>query len=90
MLAPGTYDLSVSLYDYSCSHAFDFRHRTLRFDVERGDPAEEHGVMALGGTWEGAVARCTRDEPCAETSVRPDGRSTSASSCRSTSTSGTR
>jgi ABC-type polysaccharide/polyol phosphate transport system ATPase subunit len=56
MLAPGTYDLSVSLYDYSCSHAFDFRHKTLRFDVERGDPAEEHGVMALGGSWEGAVS----------------------------------
>jgi ABC-2 type transport system ATP-binding protein len=55
MLAPGTYDLSVSLYDYSCSHAFDFRYRTLRFDVQRGDPAEEHGVMALGGEWEGAV-----------------------------------
>jgi len=52
---PGTYDLSVSLYDYSCSHAFDFRYRTLRFDVQRGDPAEEHGVMALGGEWEGAV-----------------------------------
>jgi ABC-2 type transport system ATP-binding protein len=57
MLAPGTYDLSVSLYDYSCAHAYDFRHRTRRFDVERGDPAEEHGVMALGGTWEGDVAR---------------------------------
>ena len=55
MLAPGTYDLSVSLYDYSCSHAFDFRYRTMRFDVQRGDPAEEHGVMALGGEWEGAV-----------------------------------
>jgi ABC-type polysaccharide/polyol phosphate transport system ATPase subunit len=55
MLAPGTYDLSVSLYDYSCSHAFDFRYRTLRFDIERGDPVEEHGVMALGGSWEGAV-----------------------------------
>ncbi len=55
MLAPGTYDLSVSLYDYSCSHAFDFRYRTLRFDVQRGDPVEEHGVMALGGSWEGAV-----------------------------------
>ena len=56
MLAPGTYDLSASLYDYSCSHAFDYRHRTLRFDVERGDPVEEHGVMALGGSWEGAVS----------------------------------
>jgi ABC-type polysaccharide/polyol phosphate transport system ATPase subunit len=60
MLAPGTYDLSVSLYDYSCSHAFDFRYRTLRFDVERGDPIEEHGVMALGGSWEGAVASVRR------------------------------
>ena len=44
MLAPGTYDLSVSLYDYTCSHAFDFRYRTMRFDIERGDPIEEHGV----------------------------------------------
>jgi ABC-type polysaccharide/polyol phosphate transport system ATPase subunit len=60
MLAPGTYDLSVSLYDYSCSHAFDFRHRTLRFDVERGNPVEEHGVMALGGSWEGAVESVRR------------------------------
>ena len=56
MLAPGTYDLSVSLYDYTCSHAFDFRYRTMRFDIERGDPIEEHGVMTLGGTWEGAVS----------------------------------
>jgi ABC-2 type transport system ATP-binding protein len=55
MLAPGTYDLSVSLYDYSCAHAFDHRHRTLRFDVDPGDPHEEHGVVALGGRWEGAV-----------------------------------
>jgi ABC-2 type transport system ATP-binding protein len=55
MLAPGTYDLSVSLYDYTCSHAYDFRFRTQRFDVERGDPVEEHGVFALGGHWEGAV-----------------------------------
>jgi ABC-type polysaccharide/polyol phosphate transport system ATPase subunit len=54
MLLPGTYDLSASLYDYSLSHVFDFRHRTLRFDVERGEPAEEHGVMALGGAWESA------------------------------------
>jgi ABC-type polysaccharide/polyol phosphate transport system ATPase subunit len=55
MLAPGTYDLSVSLFDYSLSHAYDFRHRTVRFDVERGEPNEEHGVMALGGSWEAAV-----------------------------------
>jgi ABC-type polysaccharide/polyol phosphate transport system ATPase subunit len=51
MLVAGTYDLSVSLYDYSISHAYDFRHLTLRFDVQRGEPADEFGVMAMGGSW---------------------------------------
>ena len=52
MLVAGTYDISVSLYDYSCSHAYDFRYLTFRFDVQRGDPTEEFGVLALGGTWD--------------------------------------
>jgi ABC-type polysaccharide/polyol phosphate transport system ATPase subunit len=52
MLVAGTYDINVSLFDYSMSHAYDFRLLTLRFDVQRGDPAEEFGVMALGGVWE--------------------------------------
>jgi hypothetical protein len=51
LLVPGTYDLSASLFDYSCLHAFDFRHRSHRFDVEVGEPREQYGVVALGGTW---------------------------------------
>jgi ABC-2 type transport system ATP-binding protein len=55
MLIAGTYDLTVSIFDYSCSHPYDFRQRIVRFDVDRGNPAEEYGVMALGGVWEGSV-----------------------------------
>ncbi|MHB1536669.1 MAG: ABC transporter ATP-binding protein, partial [Acidimicrobiales bacterium] len=50
-LLPGTYDLTVSLYDYSCLHAYDFRHRVMRFDVERGPIDEAYGVVSLGGSW---------------------------------------
>ena len=51
MLLPGTYDLTVSLYDYACLHPFDFRHKILRFDVDAGDPHEAYGLVSLGGTW---------------------------------------
>ncbi len=57
MLIAGTYDVSVSLYDYSCSHTYDFRYLTFRFDVQRGDPTEEFGVLALGGVWDATEDR---------------------------------
>lgn len=60
LLVAGTYDLSVSLYDYSCAHAYDFRHLTFRFDVQRGDPTEEFGVFALGGVWSGTPTQVHR------------------------------
>jgi len=54
MLVPGTYDLSASVLSYSLTHTFDYRHRAFRFDVESGTPrADEDGMVALGGTWEG-------------------------------------
>ncbi|HZJ27771.1 MAG TPA: ABC transporter ATP-binding protein [Acidimicrobiia bacterium] len=55
LLVPGTYDITASLFDYSCTHAYDYRRRAFRFDVERGDPAEEYGVIALDGRWAGDV-----------------------------------
>ena len=51
LLLPGTYDLSGSVYDFTCQHPYDHRHRALRFDVELGDPREEHGFLSLGGSW---------------------------------------
>ena len=50
-LLEGTYDLSVSLYDYTCTHCFDMRHLTLRFDVERGTPYESGGLVTLDPSW---------------------------------------
>lgn len=51
-LLPGTYDVTVSLVDYSCLHPYDFRHKVLRFDVDPGTPRETYGVVTLGGQWE--------------------------------------
>lgn len=53
MLLPGTYDLSASVVNFALSHAYDVRHRTFRFDVERGDPDEDGAIVALGGQWDG-------------------------------------
>jgi ABC-type polysaccharide/polyol phosphate transport system ATPase subunit len=53
MLVPGTYDLNVSLANFSLSHTYDFRYRVLRFDVEAGDPYAELGVLVLDATWSG-------------------------------------
>lgn len=50
MLA-GVYDLSVSIYDYTCQHPYDHRHRATRFNVEAGDPAQIHGMISLNSTW---------------------------------------
>jgi ABC-2 type transport system ATP-binding protein len=51
LLLPGTYDVTASIYDYSCLHPFDYRQAALRFDVDRGDPGESHGVVSLDGRW---------------------------------------
>ncbi len=51
LLLPGAYDLSAAVYDYTLNHAYDHRERTLRFDVEFGDPHEERGLVSFGGDW---------------------------------------
>jgi ABC-2 type transport system ATP-binding protein len=51
LLVRGVYDLSVSLADNALMHVYDFRHRAFRFDVELGEPAEEFGVVSMGGRW---------------------------------------
>lgn len=52
MLLPGTYDLSVSVYDHAIVHPFDYRQHYLRFDVDPGEPRETRGgVFSMGGKW---------------------------------------
>jgi ABC-type polysaccharide/polyol phosphate transport system ATPase subunit len=65
MLQPGTYDLSASLNAYDCQHVFDYRRRTLRFDVESGTPRESGGPIALGGRWDLPVERAAVPGPAA-------------------------
>jgi ABC-2 type transport system ATP-binding protein len=50
-LLPGTYDVTLSLTDFTSLHAYDVRSNMLRFDVERGAFLEDSGVVALGGQW---------------------------------------
>ncbi|HEV3451070.1 MAG TPA: ABC transporter ATP-binding protein [Acidimicrobiia bacterium] len=51
LLLPGAYDLSAAVYDYTLNHPYDHRERTLRFDVEFGEPHEERGLVSFGGEW---------------------------------------
>jgi ABC-2 type transport system ATP-binding protein len=51
LVLPATLDLSVAVYDYTCQHAIDHRHRLLRFDVVPGHPREALGLISLGGDW---------------------------------------
>ena len=52
LLLPGTYDLTVSLFDHSLLHPFDYRHKVLRFDVDPGSLQESYGLVSLDGKWE--------------------------------------
>jgi hypothetical protein len=40
------------VYDFTCQHPIDHRHRLLRFDVLPGTPREGVGVVSLGGAWQ--------------------------------------
>jgi len=52
VLVPGTYEVTVSLTDWSQAHFYDVRFHALRFDVEPGATHESHeGLVTLGGTW---------------------------------------
>ena len=55
LLLPGTYDVGATISDFTVAHAYDQRHRVVRFDVEPGEPREQFGLVSLGGTWAGAV-----------------------------------
>jgi ABC-type polysaccharide/polyol phosphate transport system ATPase subunit len=60
MLTPGTYELTVAVFDKNHVNAYDHRARVLRFDVAPGRPSERYGVVSLGGSWELQTGTGTR------------------------------
>jgi ABC-2 type transport system ATP-binding protein len=50
-LLPGTFELSVAAHDFNLFHCYDSRQHVLRFEVTRGDPVEENGVVTFGPKW---------------------------------------
>jgi ABC-2 type transport system ATP-binding protein len=50
-LLPGTYDVTTSIHDQKLAHCFDTEHLGFRFDVLRGRPQEDRGVVTLLPRW---------------------------------------
>lgn len=62
-LLSGSYELSVSCYDRSCTHAYDHHHRRFPFHVLSADSRERFGLISLPAEWRhwpGAVHDATR------------------------------
>jgi len=51
-LVPGTYDVTAAIHDQTGTHAFDYREKVLRFNVELGTPRESWGIVSLAGEWD--------------------------------------
>ena len=51
LLLPGTYDLTVSIWDWAISHPLDAIDRVLRFDIDHGSPTDRLGVISLDPQW---------------------------------------
>jgi len=50
-LLPGQYWVSASLYDESCTYAYDYHDRMYELNVEPGQHEERYGVVRLSGRW---------------------------------------
>ncbi|SOD70602.1 ABC-2 type transport system ATP-binding protein [Jatrophihabitans sp. GAS493] len=51
-LQAGTFDLNVSVADYTTTHTYDFLRGAKRFDVLMRAPHESGGLVELGGHWQ--------------------------------------
>jgi ABC-type multidrug transport system ATPase subunit len=50
-LLSGTYELSASCYDRSCTHPFDHHHRAYPFRVRAGSVREQLGLVWVDARW---------------------------------------
>ncbi len=60
-LLPGQYWVSASLYDESCSYAYDYHDRMYELNVDPGEHEERYGIVRFTGRWTHVPARA--DEP---------------------------
>lgn len=51
-LLSGTYEISASCYDRSCTHPYDHHHRRFPFRVRVGSVSEAHGMVWIAADWE--------------------------------------
>jgi hypothetical protein len=51
-LLAGTYELSVSCYDRSCTHPYDYHHRRYPFRVRAESSQPRFGMLALDAAWQ--------------------------------------
>ena len=56
-LVPGSYELSVAVYDRTCTQAYDHHHRLYRFEVHRGSVGEDLGLVRIPCRWDHVPAR---------------------------------
>jgi hypothetical protein len=54
-LLPGEYRVSASIYDDSCTHAYDYHDRRFAFRVLPSGPGSRYGVVQLPARWEHAA-----------------------------------
>jgi lipopolysaccharide transport system ATP-binding protein len=62
-LQPGEYRVSVSIYDESCTHAYDYHDRRYAFRVLPSAPGPQYGVLRLPASWNHQpIGGVTQDE----------------------------
>ena len=50
-LLPGAYHISVAVRDFPLLHTYDHVQNVVRFDVHRGSPGEDAGLVTLSPIW---------------------------------------
>jgi len=66
-LTEGSYELSVSCYDWGCSQPFDYHHRRYSFRVRAGNLGQRHGLLHMDAEWrhEGGTTAVAGARPAA-------------------------
>jgi lipopolysaccharide transport system ATP-binding protein len=54
-LLAGRYDLSISCYDRTCTHPYDYHNRRFSFQVRSAEVYEQYGVLRLDVRWDHAA-----------------------------------